>query len=120
MKYSPYTDLNREITRYPPRVFLQALSGRGEAWTANPEEIARAEWLWTKRPATRLHDWVHEHSFTAFGLFTLSTLLIIPWAHVMLWLLAFATYPLFLFRSSRKIARWEECYRCSLWRIVLR
>jgi len=120
MEGPEYTDIGRVYANRPPRELVNAICGQIERSYVDPDELHRAEWMWSRRPKARLYHFVERHRFMSFAVFSASTLCLIPFVPLLVWVAILAVYPIFMLRTSSKIECWEECYRRALLRIVRR
>lgn len=103
---------------HPPRRLIVSL-GRHRAFNGvNKAELARAEWLWRKRPDSRLYAWLDRHAFLGFSAFTLLLLPLAFLVPVMVWAALYALYPVYLIRRGRALERWRYSYTLALWRLA--
>lgn len=108
----------RRLSGRPPAVFVSAVVNRRDRWQIDDGELQRAEWMWLHRPDSPLQRLMQHRPFFAFTTYALATLPLVVWVHVLAWAACFALYPLFVYTTSQRIARWERCYRQALRRIV--
>ena len=120
MEGSEHTDLGRIYANRPPHELVNAVCGQIESGYVDPDELRRAEWMWSKRPKARIYHFIERHRFLSFAVFSAATLCLIPFVPLFAWVAILATYPVFMLRTSSRIECWEECYRRSLLRILRR
>jgi hypothetical protein len=102
----------------PPAVFVSALRRSAESWRIDRAELKRAEWFWRQRPEAWLFKLIERRPFLMLAGFTLATLSLVAFVHVLVWAACFAVYPVYVHVETRRRLRWERCYAQALRRIA--